>query len=310
MLDVRRLRVLREVAARGSFSAAADSLYLSQSAVSQQVATLEREVGMSLLDRSTAGGPKLTDAGRVLVEHTDAVISRLEEAERELSAIAGLEGGELRLASFHSASATIMTHAVSEFGRQYPKVSVSLFEAEPEESLPRLRAGEVDIALTFDYPTLPEEPDRDIELVHLMTESMYVTLPQGHPLAKRGRVRLADLSEERWLSGVRPSSCGELVVRSCLDAGFEPQIAFESDDYHVLQGFVAAGLGVTLLPEIALSTLHADLVALSIEPEAPQRRVWAATRAVGARSAATEAMLELLQVGAGRVRAAALSAVA
>ena len=310
MLDVKRLRVLREVANRGSFSAAADSLYLSQSAVSQQVATLEREVGMSLLDRTTAGGPKLTEAGRVLVEHADAVISRLEEAERELSAIAGLEGGELRLASFPSASATIMTHAVSDFGRRYPKVSVSLFEAEPEESLPRLRAGEVDIALTFDYPTLPDAPDRDIELVHLLTESMYLTLPQGHPLAKRSRIRLTDLAEERWLSGVRPSSCGELVVRSCLDAGFEPQIAFESDDYHVLQGFVAAGLGVTLLPELALSTLHADLVALPIEPEAPQRRVWAATRAAGARSAATDAMLELLQVGARRVSAAALSAVA
>jgi molybdate transport repressor ModE-like protein len=310
MLDVKRLRVLREVANRGSFSAAADSLYLSQSAVSQQVATLEREVGMSLLDRTTAGGPKLTEAGRVLVEHADAVISRLEEAERELSAIAGLEGGELRLASFPSASATIMTHAVSDFGRRYPKVAVTLFEAEPEESLPRLRAGEVDIALTFDYPTLPEEPDRDIELVHLLTESMYVTLPQGHRLAGRNRVRLTDLSEERWLSGVRPSSCGELVVRSCLDAGFEPQIAFESDDYHVLQGFVAAGLGVTLLPELALSTLHADLVALPIEAQAPQRRVWAATRAAGSRSAASDAMLELLQVGAQRVSAAALRAVA
>jgi DNA-binding transcriptional LysR family regulator len=309
MLDVKRLRVLREVAARGSFSAAADTLYLSQSAVSQQVATLEREVGMPLLDRTSAG-PKLTEAGRVLVEHADAVICRLEEAERELSAIAGLEGGEVRLASFPTASATVITQAVSEFGRRYPKVQVALFEAEPEQSLPRLRAGEIDLALTFDYPTLPERTDRDIERTHLLTEAMYVILPQGHPLAKGNRVQLTDLAEEPWLTGVRPSSCGELVVSTCIDAGFEPHIAFESDDYHVLQGFVAAGLGVTLLPELALSTLRSDLVALAIEPQAPERRVWAATRAAGSRSAATEAMIEQLELGAKRVSAAALRAVA
>jgi molybdate transport repressor ModE-like protein len=309
MLDVKRLRVLREVAARGSFSAAAEGLYLSQSAVSQQVATLEREVGTPLLER-TGAGPKLTEAGRALVAHADAVIARLEEAERELSAIAGLEGGELRLASFPSATATIVTEAISEFGTRYPKVQLTLVEAEPEESLPRLRAGEIDVALTFDYPSLPEEPDRDIELAHLLTESMFVTLPKDHPMAGVARVRVADLSHERWLSGVRPSTCGELVVRTCRDAGFDPQIGFESDDYNVLQGFVAAGLGVTLLPELALSTLRADLVALPIEPEAPLRRVWAAVRAAGARSAAADAMIELLQVGAERVSAAALRAVA
>src|SRR3712207_2791508 len=118
MLDVKRLRILREVSQRGSFSAAADALYLSQSAVSQQIATLEREVGMKLLDR-TREGPKLTDAGRVLVSHADAAIARLEEAERELAAIAGLEGGELRLASFPSASATVLTEAVSVFHRDH-----------------------------------------------------------------------------------------------------------------------------------------------------------------------------------------------
>jgi molybdate transport repressor ModE-like protein len=309
MLDVKRLRILREVANRGSFSAAADVLYLSQSAVSQQVATLEREVGMPLLER-TSGGPKLTEAGRALVGHADAVIARLEQAERELSAIAGLEGGELRLASFPSASATLVTDAVAEFGRRYPKVQVKLFEAEPEDSVPRLRAGELDVALTFDYPSLPEEADRDVERVHLLTESMFVTLPKGHPMAERRRVRLADLADEQWLSGVRPSSCGELVVSSAREAGFDPEISFESDDYNVLQGFVAAGLGVTLLPELALSTLRSDVVALPIEPEAPERRVWAAVRAAGSRSAATDAMLELLEASAGRVSAAGLSAVA
>src|SRR5918992_1657698 len=179
MLDVKRLRILRGVAQRGSFSAAAEALYLSQSAVSQQIATLEKEVGMKLLDR-TREGPKLTAAGRVLVGHAEAAIARLEEAERELAAIAGLEGGELRMASFPSASATLLTEAVSIFHGRYPKVRLSVAEAEPEQSLPRLKGGELDLALSFDYPSVPNPPDRDLELTLLLSESMHLALPKEH----------------------------------------------------------------------------------------------------------------------------------
>ena len=291
MLEVKRLRILREVATHGSFSAAAESLYLSQSAVSQQVATLEREVGMALLDRSRDGAT-LTEAGRVLVSHADAAIARLEEAERELAALAGLEGGEVRIASFPSASATLLTVAVSDFVRRYPKVRISVAEEEPEQSLPRLRAGELDLALTFDYPAAPAAEDRDVERTLLLTETMHVALPANHALADRARVPLAELGDEDWLSGACPSSCGEVVKASCRAAGFEPHIAYESDDYHVLQGFVAAGLGVTLLPDLALPTLRSDVVVRPIEPGAPQRRVWAATRQT--RSAATQAMRDVL----------------
>jgi molybdate transport repressor ModE-like protein len=293
MLDVKRLRILREVAQRGSFSAAADELYLSQSAVSQQIATLEREVRMKLLDR-TREGPKLTEAGRVLVTHADAAIARLDEAERELAAIAGLEGGELRLASFPSASATLLTEAVSIFHERHPNVRLSIADAEPEESLPRLRGGELDLALSFDYATVPSTEDRDLERTLVLTESMYVALPERHPLAKRPNVPLAELAEERWLCGSRPSSCGEVVFRACRDAGFEPKVGFESDDYHVMQGFISAGLGFTLLPDLALPTLRDDLVVRATDPPAPQRRVWAATRAEGARSPATEEMVAIL----------------
>jgi DNA-binding transcriptional LysR family regulator len=297
MLDVKRLGILREVAAQGSFSGAADALYLSQSAVSQQIATLEREVGMQLLDR-TRTGPKLTDAGRVLVNHAEAVIARLDEAERELGAIAGLEGGELRLASFPSASATVLTEAVSIFHDRHPKVALSISEAEPEVSLPKLRAGEVDLALTFDYPKVPEAEDRDLERTLILTESMHLALPKGHPLADRAVVPLKKLAAEEWLCGSSPSSCGEVVIRACRDAGFEPRIGFSSDDYHVMQGFIAAGLGFTLLPDLALPTLRSDLVVKPTRPEAPKRRVWAATRAEGARSPATEQMIAILtQVG-------------
>src|SRR5919106_1954698 len=293
MLDLKRLRVLAEVARRGSFSAAADALYLSQSAVSQQVATLEREVGLSLLER-TNGGPKLTDAGRTLVDHGEAAIARLEEAEKEVAAIAGLEGGELRIASFPTASAVLLTEALAEFSASHPDVRLSVTEAEPEESLPVLHAAEIDLALTFDYTTLPAKDDRDVDRDLLLTESMYVALPRDHPLAGADRVRLADLADEAWVCGTRPSSCSQAVVETCRAAGFEPRIAFESDEYPVLQGYVAAGLGYTLLPDLALPTLRSDLVVRPTRPAAPKRRVWAATRVEGARSPATEAMVETL----------------
>jgi len=295
MLDLKRLRVLAEVARQGSFSAAADALYLSQSAVSQQVATLEKEVGMPLLER-TRSGPKLNDAGRILVCHAEAALARLEEAEHELKAIAGLEGGELRMASFPSASATLLTEALAQFGGRYPEVRLTVTEAEPEQSLPRLRAAEVDLAIVFDYPMLPSQADeRDIERALLLTESMYLALPNSHPLAKANTVQLADLADEAWLCGVCPSSCGDVVKQACREAGFDPRIAFESDEYQVLQAYVAAGLGFTLLPDLALPALHSDLVVRPTKPEAPKRRVWAATRAEGARSAATDAMVGVLR---------------
>ena len=298
MLDVKRLGILREVAQRGSFSAAADALYLSQSAVSQQIATLEREVGMTLLDR-TREGPKLTDAGRVLVSHAEAAIARLEEAERELAAIAGLEGGELRLASFPSASATVLTEAVAVFHRRHPEVRLSVADAEPEDSLPRLRGGEIDLALTFDYPSLPQPEERDLDRTLVLTESMYVALPADHPLATRQVVPLSELADYEWLCGSCPSSCGEVVISACREAGFEPRIGFESDDYHVMQGFIAAGLGVTLLPDLALPTLRSDLVVRPTAPPAPMRSVWAVSRNKGSRSPASEAMLSILvEVGA------------
>ena len=305
MLDLKRLAILREVSRRGSFSAAADELYLSQSAVSQQVANLEREVGMQLLDR-TREGPKLTDAGSVLVAHAEAAIARLDEAERELAAIEGLEGGELRLASFPSASATVLTEAVSVFHERHPGVRLSVRDAEPEVSLPRLRGGEIDLALSFDYASVPAAEERDLERTLLLTESMYVALPKRHPLAKRDVVPLIELAESVWLCGSCPSSCGEAVRRRLPRAGFEAGVGFESDDYHVMQGFIAAGLGVTLLPDLALPTLRPELVVRPTDPPAPSGASGRWPGPSRPRSPATEEMLAVLtEVGAGSPSAAA-----
>jgi molybdate transport repressor ModE-like protein len=309
MLDVKRLRILREVANRGSFSAAAEELYLSQSAVSQQVATLEREVGMPLLDR-TSGGPKLTEAGRALVAHTDAVVCRLEEAERELEAIAGLRGGRLRLVSFPTASATLVTRAVSSFRDRFPDVELFLAEAEPEDSVPALKAGDYDLALTYDYGFRPDKPDRDTERHLLLEEEMQLAMPPNHPMTRKKAVRLEDLSDEDWLTGVSCGSCRDHLIELCQGSGFDPRISFESDDYQTLQGLVSAGVGVTLLPELALAGRHTDMELRPVAPKPPIRRVWATTLAQGSRGPATEAMVEVLDEVATRFQAGKLRAVA
>src|ERR671917_2281471 len=149
MLDVKRLRVLREVAAKGSFSAAAESLAYTQSAVSQQIAALEREAGTRLVDRS-ARGVRMTDAGRALVRHADVILARLSDAEAELEAIAGLRGGRVRLVSFASAGATLMPRAIALFRERHPAVEITLEPGEPDEAMAKLRGGEADIALTID----------------------------------------------------------------------------------------------------------------------------------------------------------------
>src|SRR4051812_47728313 len=160
MLDVRRMKVLREVAARGSFSAAAESLSFTQSAVSQQVAALERETGTKLVERGSRG-VRLTDAGDALVRHADAILCRIEAAEDELAAIAGLRGGRLRLACFQSAGATMVPRAVAEFHERHPAVELGMVEAEPDEACERMQGGEIDLALVYDFEplpgTLPEE---------------------------------------------------------------------------------------------------------------------------------------------------------
>src|SRR3954467_8585389 len=238
MLDVRRVRVLQEVVTRGSFSAAADSLHLSQSAVSQQIAVLEREVGVPLLERTT-DGPKLTAAGEALMSHGEAVICRLEEAERELAQIAGLEGGRLRLASFPTASATLMTRALSLFRQRFPKIELQFSEDEPEDSFPGLKRGDFDLAVVFDYPAFPLDFARDVEAELIYEEPMRVALPPGHPLAAAKSVRIEDLADEEWLWGSEPDSCRFQVINLCREAGFEPRISFQSEDYGVIKGFVA-----------------------------------------------------------------------
>jgi DNA-binding transcriptional LysR family regulator len=287
------MRVLREVAARGSFSAAAESLSYTQSAVSQQIAALEREAGTTLVERSPRG-VRLTDAGRVLVEHADAILARLAAAEAELEAIAGLRGGRLRLTTFSSAGATIMPVAIARFRERHPAVDLALQIAEPPEGLAQLKAGEADIALIIEarFGCAEEE---GIERLHLLDDPMYVCLPEGHPLAHKRNLRLEDLAEESWTLG-STGTCPDtsIFLRACQTAGFEPRIVFHSEDYLAIQGFVAAGMGLSFIPDLGLVTIRDDVVIRSLGAKPPVRRVFAATLADSFCSPAKQAMLDTL----------------
>jgi DNA-binding transcriptional LysR family regulator len=298
MLDVRRMRVLREVALRGSFSAAAEALSFTQSAVSQQIAALEREAGATLVQRS-ARGVRLTEAGEAVVRHAEAIMARLAEAEAELEAIAGLRGGRLRMASFESAAATLMPPAIAAFRAEHPAVELSMSLAEPESSVPLLRSGDIDLALVFDSAG-PEAAGDGIARVHLLEDPMYLALPLDHPLAHRRRLRLADLAGEPWVAGTAECECNKLISRACAIAGFQPRIAFETDDYTAMQGFVAAGVGVSLIAELGLTTVREDIVVRDLGRDTPARQIHAATLAGGYRAPATQAMLEILRDVASR----------
>ena len=292
MLSVARLKILKEVAYRGSLSAAAHALDYTQSSISQQIAALEAETGMTLLERHPRG-VSLTAAGQTLVGHAEGILARLEIAETALSAIAGLRGGRLRMASFPSAGSTLMPLAIANFRDSYPDVELTLAEGEPEEIAPRLRAGELDLALLFEFDD--EEPLlADASRSPLLEDPMYLALPREHRLAKKGRLRLEELQGEAWVQTSSASPCARHVVRCCHAAGFEPTVSFESDDYQTVQGLVAAGVGVALIPQLALSVLREDIVIRPLSPAPPVRQVIAATPDGARLVPAAPAMLAVL----------------
>lgn len=297
MLNASRLNVLREVVRSGSFSAAADALSYSQSAVSQAIATLEGEVGTMLIERDR-GGVRPTAAGAALVSHAEGILGRMEAAETELAAIAGGEAGRLRIASFPSAGATLMPQAIAGFRAGHPGVEVTLAEGEPEEIAPRLRAGELDLALLYEFEGVGERLGAGIRRFELLQDPLHLALPASHELARRRQVRLEDLRDESWVQTSVSGPCARHVVRSCHAAGFEPRVSFESDDYQTVQGLVAAGVGVGLIPQLALSAVREDIRIRALDPRSPVRTVLAATRRGAPVTPAVATLLDTLREAA------------
>jgi DNA-binding transcriptional LysR family regulator len=294
MLNMTRLNVFREVVDHGSFSAAADALSYSQSAVSQAIATLEGEVGTALIERRR-GGVRPTPAGAALAAHVGGILARMDSAEGEVTAIARGRGGRLRTASFPTAGSTLMPRAIAAFRASHPGVEVTLAEGEPEEIAPRLRAGEFDLVLLFEFEGVGERLSAGMRRYELLDDPLHLALPLEHRLAKRKRIELGDLRDEAWIQTSAQTPCAKHVVRSCHAAGFEPAVSFESDDYQTVQGLVAAGVGVALIPELALSTVREDISVRALHPASPVRNVFAATPRAAAATPAVATMIDVLR---------------
>ncbi|WP_327115590.1 LysR family transcriptional regulator [Streptomyces sp. NBC_01341] len=296
MIEARHLRVLRAVATSGSFSAAARDLGCTQPAVSQQMKALENSAGTPLLIR-TGREMRLTQAGEALVRHASGILAGLTAAEEEVAAIAGLRAGRVRLVSFPSGSSTLVPGALAALRAAHPGTQVSLVEAEPPRSVEMLRDGDVDIALAFRYGTTGGEWD-DLVVRPLLTDRLIGLVPEGHRLAGARAVDIGELTEEPWIAGC--PRCRRQLVEVCEEAGFTPRIDFATDDYPAVVGLVGAGLGIAVLPELALESVRIKGArTVTVEP-AVEREIVALTLPDLARVPAVAATLDQLSAAAAR----------
>jgi DNA-binding transcriptional LysR family regulator len=299
VLDLRRLRVLAEIAERGSLSAAADALGYTASAVSQQLAALEREAGVELVDRH-ARGTTLTDAGEMLLIHARRLLAGEQAARSELMAFASGERGRLRKGWFTTAGAALMPFALATFLREYSGVELVLSECDPDQAAQALRAGELDLALIYQFE-LDEDPAPDLSQTMLITDRAYIGVPANNRLAGRTRLTLSHFREEPWVQGVREGVTLTALPTACRAAGFEPLIVFRTDDHLVVQGLVAAGVGVALLPHIAIPTVRRDIAIKQVTGAGLQRSIRLAFAQRQRASPLASAMATHLQNAAQRV---------
>ncbi|MCC9306265.1 LysR family transcriptional regulator [Kitasatospora sp. RB6PN24] len=301
MIDVQRLAVLREVARLGSFNRAAQVLHCTPSAVSQQVAALERSLGTPAVERSTRG-VALTDAGRLLVEAADAIAAELADTQQRIERLA-VARTALTVATFASAGRRLLPGVLARFLADHPEVELSVLEEEPEASLPAVREGRADLALAyhFDGPPPARPGDRSgLDWTPLGPDPLRVVLPREHPAAARTEpLQLAELEEERWILGCRKSAAqfaghAELV-------GVELRISCTATDYDFAQSLVRAGVGIALIPEIGL-THHPELVARALADPTPRRHLGLALsrRRRGPSARLAEDLAARLESAAGR----------
>jgi DNA-binding transcriptional LysR family regulator len=294
MISPLHIRTVREVVRTGSFADAARTLGYTASAVSQQIAALERACGLALFERR-ARSVRPTSAAFLLVSKGNDVLSALDTLERELRTVASGERGALQLGSFPTAGTRILPRALAELSRVRPGIEITLSEGEPDELLPELLDGDLDLLLVYRYDLFPRAwPDQIIE-TPVMDEHLVLCVPAEHPLAEGGTVRLRDLRSETWIAS-RPGSCGaQALLRLCGTAGFTPNIAFRSNDYAVVCGLVGCGLGIALVP--ALGCVPAPgLRMLRLSRRSPRRHVTVLRRATNTNPPVKDAMRGLADV--------------
>lgn len=289
-LDVRRLRVLRELAARGTVAATAEALAYTPSAVSQQLSALEREAGMALLERD-GRRLALTEAGRALVARTEEVLAALERAEADLEATRSEVQGALRMAAFSSAARVLMPRVVATLRERHPQLELHVQDGEPRDSIPMVRLGELDLALAqhFPFEARPDEPGLARE--HLFDDELFLALGPSHPDYEP---RLEVLEDETWVAGHPDTSCHTVVISACRAAGYEPKVRGLSNDFGVVCELVAAGLGVALVPRIAHSLAPAGVRFVPLA-DPLHRRVHAVVRAGAELRPAVAALIGVLR---------------
>jgi DNA-binding transcriptional LysR family regulator len=270
MFDSRHIRTFHEVVRAGSYSAAARVLGYTQPAITQQMKALERSVGTPLFIR-VGRQMRLTEAGEALDRHAGEILERISVAQQQMSAITRLRAGRVRMCAFPSAAATLVPEALAGLAAQHPGIRVELQEGEPPDSLRRVVDGECDITLAFTYPGLHEQVPEELVEIPLMEDQLTVLLPTGHPMARRRAVKLAELSDERWIAGCL--RCRANFLHECAELGYAPDIAFTTDDTLVVQSLVAEGLGIAMMPALVLSFLvHRKVTGRPLDP-ASRRQV-------------------------------------
>jgi DNA-binding transcriptional LysR family regulator len=287
-VDTNWITVFREVARRGSFTAAAAALGYTQSAISRHIAALEAELDAMLFDRLPRG-VVLTEQGRSLVVHADAIEQRLDSARADLAAVRNLTAGRLRVGAFPTANAVLLPRTVAAFQAACPEVAFTLTEGSTQELLTRVQDGDVDLAVVSSYTARPLRADH-VVLTPLLEDPMLVAMPDSHPLRRRRRIRVTELAGERWIAG--STSVEDTLIST---ARFQPEISFVVREWGGKLGFVAAGLGVTLVPYLAAAGARADVALVALHPDdAPVRQVYVAAADGVTPPAAAEPFLDCL----------------
>jgi DNA-binding transcriptional LysR family regulator len=310
MLDLKLLTTFREVAVRRSFSDAAAVLSFTQPAVSQHIGRLEDAVGTRLLERG-ARGVSLTPAGEVLLRHAALLLDAARRAEEEVRLAAGIGRARVRVAAFASAAAGLLPGATRELRARRPEAELALQVLEDGPALDALLAGRVDLAVIVDSALSPSKPRQGVEYLPVCDDELRLAFPADHPLATRASVSLEELREEPFLITEVAGTCADsnVVLHAFRDAGYEPNVSFASDDYQALQGMAASGIGVALIPTIALTSSRPDVVVLPLRGRAPSRQIVAAVRA-GEEDPLVDHMIEALRNAAHRLAHGSVAAVA
>ncbi len=289
-MDFIRLRTLRELQQRKTMAAVADALFLSPSAISQQITALEEDVGISLIERR-GRGVVLTPAGENLVQHAGRILGIIEEAKTDIAELKRVVAGELRLAAFPSAAAILVPPAMGILWELHPRLDIVLEELEPALGMAALRAWQADVAIIDDLTLAQDPPGENVETLEIYEDLLFVLLPKDHALASRDELRLTDLRDERWAIDTGINSYGNVLVRACQAAGFEPMVNGKCNSFAVVSSLISSRCSIAILPGLRVAFYRTDLAVCRLVPEI-RRKIFIAFRRGELRNPAIKALVD------------------